>query len=71
MSRLLTAKKSAAEAADIIRFTRERIASFKTPKSIDFIEALPRNGSGKILHRDLRERHWSGRTGKSSRTPTG
>ncbi len=46
-----------AEAADIIRFTRERIAFFKTPKSIDFIEALPRNASGKILHRDLRERY--------------
>ena len=64
MSRLLTAKKSAAEAADIIRFTRERIASFKTPKSIDFIKALPRNASGTILHRDLRKRYWSGKTGK-------
>ena len=51
----------AVEAADIIGFTRERIASFKAPKSIDFIEALPRNASGKILHRDLRERYWSGR----------
>jgi acyl-CoA synthetase (AMP-forming)/AMP-acid ligase II len=49
------------EAADIIGFTRERIANFKTPTSIDFIEALPRNASGKILHRNLRERYWSGR----------
>jgi acyl-CoA synthetase (AMP-forming)/AMP-acid ligase II len=49
------------EAADIIGFTRKRVASFKAPKSIDFIEALPRNGSGKILHRNLRERYWSGR----------
>jgi acyl-coenzyme A synthetase/AMP-(fatty) acid ligase len=64
MSRLLTAKKSAAEAADIIRFTRERIASFKTPKSIDFTKALPRNASGTIPHRDLRKRYWSGKTGK-------
>ena len=50
-----------AEATDIIGFTRDRIASFKASKSIDFIEALPRNASGKILHRDLRERYWSGR----------
>jgi acyl-coenzyme A synthetase/AMP-(fatty) acid ligase len=32
---------------------RERIAGFKTPKSIDFIDALPRNASGEILRRHL------------------
>ena len=32
-----------ASATDIINFTRERIAGFKTPKSVDFPEALPRN----------------------------
>ena len=44
-----------ATAADIIGFTRERIAGFKTPKSVDFITALPRNASGKILRRHLRD----------------
>jgi acyl-CoA synthetase (AMP-forming)/AMP-acid ligase II len=50
-----------ASAADIINFLRERIAGFKTPKSVDFIEALPRNPSGKILRRHLRDPHWAGR----------
>jgi acyl-CoA synthetase (AMP-forming)/AMP-acid ligase II len=50
--------KSAA-ASDIINFTRERIAGFKTPKSVDFIAALPRNASGKILRRHLRDPYWA------------
>jgi acyl-coenzyme A synthetase/AMP-(fatty) acid ligase len=45
----------------IIAWARERIASYKAPKSIDFIEALPRNASGKILRRQLREPYWQGR----------
>ena len=47
--------------ADIIGFTRQRIAGFKTPKSVDFIEALPRNASGKILRRNLRDPYWAGK----------
>src|SRR5690606_37790584 len=39
---------------DIIAFAKARIASHKVPKSVDFIEALPRNPSGKILRRELR-----------------
>jgi fatty-acyl-CoA synthase len=50
-----------ATAADIIGFTRTRIAGFKTPKSIEFIEALPRNASGKILRRHLRDPYWAGK----------
>ncbi|MDP1869848.1 MAG: hypothetical protein Q8L13_26350 [Bradyrhizobium sp.] len=41
--------------------TRERIAGFKTPKTIDFIESLPRNASGKILRRHLRDPYWAGK----------
>ena len=48
--------------ASIIAFARTRIAAFKAPKSIDFIDALPRNASGKILRKDLREPYWAGRT---------
>ena len=48
-------------ATDIINFTRERIAGFKTPKTVDFIAALPRNASGKILRRDLRDPYWAGK----------
>ncbi len=47
--------------ASIIIWTRERLASFKVPKTIDVIEALPRNPSGKILRRQLREPYWVGR----------
>lgn len=45
-------------AEDIIRWTKDRIAGYKAPKSVDFMESLPRNPSGKILRRDLREPYW-------------
>lgn len=45
---------------ELIAFVRSRIAAFKAPKSIDFIELLPRNASGKILRRTLREPYWAG-----------
>jgi acyl-CoA synthetase (AMP-forming)/AMP-acid ligase II len=48
-------------ATELIGFTRQRIAGFKTPKTIDFIAALPRNASGKILRRHLRDPYWEGR----------
>jgi long-chain acyl-CoA synthetase len=47
-----------ASAAEIIDFARERIAHYKCPKSVDFIDALPRNPSGKLLKRLLREPYW-------------
>jgi fatty-acyl-CoA synthase len=50
-----------ATATDIINFTRERIAGFKTPKTVEFIAALPRNASGKILRRHLRDPYWEGK----------
>ena len=49
------------DAASILKFTRERIAGYKAPKSVDFVEALPRNASGKVLKRDLRAPYWAGR----------
>ena len=50
--------KAAAE--EIIQFCKERIAHYKAPKSIDFIDALPRAGSGKIHKKELRDRYWAG-----------
>jgi acyl-CoA synthetase (AMP-forming)/AMP-acid ligase II len=50
-----------ASAAEIIEFMRSRIAHFKCPKSIDFMETIPRNPTGKILKRVLREPYWRGR----------
>ena len=49
------------EADSVMAWTRTRIAAFKVPKSVDVIEALPRNPSGKILRRALREPYWAGR----------
>ncbi len=49
-----------ADEAGIIGHARTRIAGFKCPKSVDFIDALPRNPSGKILRRTLREPFWAG-----------
>ena len=47
-------------AESIIAFAKERIAGYKAPKSVDFVEALPRNPSGKILRKDLRKPYWDG-----------
>jgi long-chain acyl-CoA synthetase len=48
-------------ATDIIAFCRERLAHYKCPTSVDFTDVLPRNPSGKILKRELREPYWVGR----------
>jgi fatty-acyl-CoA synthase len=45
-----------ADAAEITGHVRERLASFKVPKRVKFIEELPRNQSGKLLKRELRTR---------------
>jgi long-chain acyl-CoA synthetase len=42
-----------ADAADIQEFCRTRLASFKRPEQIEFIEALPKNALGKILRKEL------------------
>jgi acyl-CoA synthetase (AMP-forming)/AMP-acid ligase II len=47
--------------ADIIAATRGRLAHYKCPTSIDFIEVLPRNPSGKVLKRELRRPYWGDR----------
>jgi long-chain acyl-CoA synthetase len=47
---------------DIIDYSRERLARFKCPTSVDWIDMLPRNPSGKILKKDLRAPYWEGRS---------
>ncbi|MER6506272.1 acyl-CoA synthetase [Nonomuraea sp. NPDC001636] len=42
-------------AAELNAFLRERLASFKTPKNVVFVDALPKNASGKVLKRELRD----------------
>jgi acyl-CoA synthetase (AMP-forming)/AMP-acid ligase II len=48
--------------AEVIAHARAHIAGYKCPKSVDFIAALPRNPSGKVLRRELRAPYWEGRT---------
>jgi len=50
-----------AEAAGIIAWLRERLAHYKCPKTVDFVQALPRNPSGKLLKRVLRQPYWEDR----------
>jgi acyl-CoA synthetase (AMP-forming)/AMP-acid ligase II len=46
---------------ELVQFLRDRIAPFKLPRHFDFIDYVPRNATGKILHRQLREDFWRGR----------
>ena len=45
---------------ELMAFSRERLAHYKCPTSVDWAESLPRNPSGKILKTDLREPYWQG-----------
>jgi acyl-CoA synthetase (AMP-forming)/AMP-acid ligase II len=59
---IVVAKPGAPENPDsIIAWARERVAAYKAPKSVDFVKAIPRNASGKILRRELRTPYWEGR----------
>jgi len=51
---------SGVTADEILAHARKRLAGFKLPRSVDFVEAIPRNPSGKILKRELREPYWEG-----------
>ena len=58
---IVPAADGAPDPAAVVAWARERIAAYKAPKSIDFIDALPRNPSGKVLRRELRAPYWEGR----------
>ena len=47
---------------EILAFARTRLAGFKVPRNVDFIEALPRHDSGKLYVRQLRDPYWEGRS---------
>ena len=59
----VVALKPGAQATEeqLIAWCREQLAGFKCPKSVDVLDALPRNPTGKILKRDLRKPYWEGR----------
>jgi long-chain acyl-CoA synthetase len=48
------------DAVNVIAFARERLAHYKCPTSVDVVDELPRNPSGKVLKRELRAPYWEG-----------
>ena len=48
-----------ATAGELIDFTASRIAGYKKPKSIDFVDNMPRDAAGKLLKRKIREPYWA------------
>ena len=54
---IVVRKDPALTAADVIEFCRGRLAGYKRPRAVEFIEQIPRNPSGKILKWLLRERY--------------
>lgn len=48
-------------AEEILSFCADKLAKFKTPKSIDFVEEMPRDPNGKLYKRKLRDPYWEGR----------
>ncbi|MGB0113363.1 MAG: long-chain-fatty-acid--CoA ligase [Ilumatobacteraceae bacterium] len=57
---VVRAADSTVTEAEIIAFAKERLATFKCPTSVDWTDVLPRNPSGKVLKKDLREPFWEG-----------
>jgi fatty-acyl-CoA synthase len=46
---------------ELIEHCRSRLAHYKCPRSVEFLESLPRTGTGKVLKRDLRKKYWQDR----------
>jgi fatty-acyl-CoA synthase len=46
-------------AAELIKFCRSRLAHYKCPHTVDFLESLPKTGTGKLLKRELRQKYWT------------
>jgi len=46
---------------EILEFCQERLAAYKKPKSVEFVDSIPVGSSGKVVKRELRERYWQGR----------
>ncbi|MDQ2942755.1 MAG: AMP-binding protein [Candidatus Dormibacteraeota bacterium] len=51
--------KAEASEEELIAFLTGRLAGYKKPRSIDFVEELPRDAAGKLLKRKIREPYWS------------
>ena len=50
--------------SDLIDFCTAHIARYKKPRSVEFVDELPKNNYGKIVKRELRDKYWTGRTSR-------
>jgi long-chain acyl-CoA synthetase len=55
-------KASAETAQAILDFAKEKLPGFQRPRTIDFVDALPRNAAGKVLRAQVRAPYWKGRS---------
>ncbi|HUN31266.1 MAG TPA: AMP-binding protein [Trebonia sp.] len=58
---ILPAAGAELSAEEVMAFCRARLAHYQCPTSVDFVEELPRNATGKVLKRALREPYWADR----------
>jgi acyl-CoA synthetase (AMP-forming)/AMP-acid ligase II len=61
---IVIAREGGAGADELIAYCRERLAAYKVPKSVDFVESFPLVPSGKVSKKDLRASYW-GSEGRS------
>jgi acyl-CoA synthetase (AMP-forming)/AMP-acid ligase II len=47
--------------SELIEFCRSRLSHYKCPRSVEFVDSLPKTGTGKILKKDLRKKYWQGK----------
>jgi fatty-acyl-CoA synthase len=45
---------------ELLEFSRSHFAHYKCPRAVDFVDSLPKTGTGKILKKDLRKKYWQG-----------
>jgi fatty-acyl-CoA synthase len=48
--------------SELIDFCRTRLAHYKCPRSFEFVDSLPKTGTGKILKKDIRQKYWHGQS---------
>ena len=54
---IIVSRSRGASEEELVQYCQQKLASFKRPRSVVFVDELPRNAMGKVLKRDLREQH--------------
>ena len=56
MACVVLAPDATVDSAELYEYAKDKLAAYKYPRSIEFLDELPRNATGKILKRELHER---------------